>query len=161
VLSEIDEIIRQILDGYAGEPWHGYSTREIMEGITASQAFAHPIPGAHSIAEIVLHMISWQNEVINRVQGQAPGLPSEGDWPTIGPGGEPEWRSCRARLQESTDQLVATVRSAPADLLDRRVGSSADRSLATGMTMRATLHGVVSHNAYHSGQIALLKKHTP
>jgi uncharacterized damage-inducible protein DinB len=156
--SEVAEIIRQIRDGYTGEPWHGYATLKILEGIGAGQAFARPLRDVHSIAEIVRHMVSWQDEVRYRLQGQAPGLPPEGDWPEAGPGTESEWQSCLEKLRESTGRLLDFLTTLPAAALNRRVGSSSDRSLATGMSVRAMLYGVVSHNAYHSGQIAILKK---
>jgi hypothetical protein len=51
---------RRILDG---DPWYGAAIMEVLEGITHQQAAARPIPGAHNIWELVLHMTGWVREV--------------------------------------------------------------------------------------------------
>jgi uncharacterized damage-inducible protein DinB len=153
-----DEIIRQIQEGYSGEPWHGFSTMQILQGVTARQAFALPPGEGHSIAEIVLHLVSWQNEVRRRLQGQWPELPAEGDWPTSDQQSEDGWQRCLERLRASMERLLEELGRLSAEALDKRVGDKTDRFLGSGMSMRAMAYGVVSHNAYHSGQIAVLKK---
>ena len=44
--------------------------------------------------------------------------------------------------------------------MERLGGSISDRNpaLGTGVTHRAMVHGVIQHNAYHSGQISLLRR---
>jgi hypothetical protein len=63
-----------------------------------------------------------------------------------------------AALGESLEELARAVESLPPAGLDRRVGTLGDRSLGTGVSCREMIHGLVQHNAYHSGQIALLRK---
>ena len=41
-----------------GPMWHGPALAEVLDGVTAEQAAAHPVKGAHSIWEIVLHVIA-------------------------------------------------------------------------------------------------------
>jgi hypothetical protein len=36
--------------------------------------------------------------------------------------------------------------------------SDRDPALGSGVNHRAMVHGLIQHNAYHSGQIALLRK---
>jgi hypothetical protein len=50
------------------------------------------------------------------------------------------------------------VRQLEADELLAMVGDTKDRPLGTGVTCLDMLVGVLQHNAYHSGQIALLAK---
>ncbi len=40
-----------------GEPWHGDAIWHILEGVSPEQAAARPLPHAHTIWEIVMHMI--------------------------------------------------------------------------------------------------------
>lgn len=54
-LQRLEEQLERALEG---EAWHGPSVLEILEGVTAAQAAAHPIAGAHSIWELVLHLCS-------------------------------------------------------------------------------------------------------
>ena len=53
-MSEIKRINDQLKRAFEGTAWHGPSVSEVLAGVTAEQAAAHPIAGAHSIWEIVL-----------------------------------------------------------------------------------------------------------
>jgi uncharacterized damage-inducible protein DinB len=44
------------------------------------------------------------------------------------------------------------------DRLEEILGSERDRPTGGGVSVYTTLHGIIQHNAYHTGQIALLKK---
>ena len=54
-----------------GEAWYGDSAREILNGVTAEQAQAHPIANAHSIWELVLHVEAWCKFCLRRGAGNA------------------------------------------------------------------------------------------
>ena len=129
--------------------------------MTAEEAAAHPIPGAHSIWEIVLHMTGWLNEVRRRLGGRPPDMPEKGDWPEPGETSEAAWQRDRSRLEEavtkSSRHALRSPRGGPGPdgRIDRRARNPA---LGTGVTHRAMVNGIVQHNAYHSGQIALLRK---
>jgi hypothetical protein len=56
-MSEIHRIADQLKRSLEGEAWHGPALRELLSGVTAKQAAARPLAGAHSIWEIVLHII--------------------------------------------------------------------------------------------------------
>jgi uncharacterized damage-inducible protein DinB len=141
-------------------PWHGPSLIETLRGLTPAQAAAHPIPGAHSIWELVLHLAAWQGEVTRRLEGKAPALPDEGDWPAVGEVSEAAWLSALGRLGETLLPLKKTLgRLTDADL-DRPTGSLS-RTLGTGSLHRTMVVGLLQHAAYHSGQIVLLRKALP
>jgi uncharacterized damage-inducible protein DinB len=159
-MSDVLFLREQLRKGYSDDPWHGPDTASLLADVTAEEAAAHPVAGAHSVWEIVLHMIAWQNEARQRLGGKQPGLPEEGDWP------EPEeisaaaWRRDRARLGESLDELSRTLAGCTDADLERPGGTFSDRdpALGTGVTHRDMVNGLVQHNAYHSGQLALLRK---
>lgn len=52
-LSRIDEQLRLSFEGGA---WHGPALLEVLAGLGPDAASAHPIRGAHSVWEIVLHL---------------------------------------------------------------------------------------------------------
>lgn len=54
--AELSRLAEQLARALEGEAWHGLSVLEVLAGITAEQAAAHPIAGAHSIWELVLHL---------------------------------------------------------------------------------------------------------
>jgi uncharacterized damage-inducible protein DinB len=156
-MSDVQFLREQLRKGYSDDPWHGPSTVDALRGITAAEAAAHPVPGAHSVWEIVLHMTAWQNEVRRRLGGKEPTLPQEGDWPAPGGTSEADWQRDRERLGASLDELLDGLSEAD---LERTGGAISDRDpvLGTGVTHRAMVNGLVQHNAYHSGQISLLRK---
>lgn len=152
------ELLRK---GHSSDPWHGTATAELLAGVSSSMAAARPIPDGHSIWEIVLHMTGWQREVARRLGGAAPGLPDEGDWPAS-PESSAEssgeaWDRAKAELGESLEQLADAVSSLSDQDLQVRIGTSS-RPLGTGVTRAETVIGMLQHNAYHSGQIAILIK---
>jgi hypothetical protein len=56
VRTELARLEEQLQRSFEGEAWHGPSLRETLDGVTAEEASRHPIPGAHSIWELVLHL---------------------------------------------------------------------------------------------------------
>lgn len=151
--------LANLLDrGYREDPWHGPPTAELLRDLDAHTAAARPVAEGHSIWELVLHMTGWQGEVQLRLGGASPTYPAEGDWPEVGEPSEERWQAARAALKASTERLQAAIAALTEDALDRRVGVARDRPLGAGVTLRDTILGIVQHNAYHSGQIALLRR---
>lgn len=155
-MAEIDRLIDELRRDQQADPWHGPSARQVLEGVTAAAAAARPIPGAHSIWELALHIIAWRNEVARRVDGGEPAEPEEGDWPAVTDTSDAAWDRTRARMEESYDRLVAALRRLPESRLDEPV--SRTRDPGSGVTYYVTLHGVPQHDAYHLGQVSLLKR---
>ena len=52
----VEILADQISRAFRGESWHGPSVREVLAGVSAADAAAHPIAGAHSIWKIVLYL---------------------------------------------------------------------------------------------------------
>jgi len=151
--------LRELLrKAHADDPWHGPSTTDVLEGITAAQAAAHPVPGAHSIWEIVLHLAAWCGEVTRRLEGNPPAMPAEGDWPAIGEVSAVAWERAQKHLDATHAHVLENLTRLHDADLDRLGGSLNDRALGTGVTHRTMVEGLLQHAAYHSGQIALLRK---
>jgi len=142
-----DEIRRAL----TGEAWHGPSLRELLEGLSAEEAMQRPIPTAHNIWELVLHMTSWSNIALRRITGGQV-EPYEGeDWSIASGFSEDHWAAIRAALTESHERLCEVV----AGLGDQQLMENAPKS---DNSVAVMLHGVAQHDAYHGGQISLLKK---
>jgi uncharacterized damage-inducible protein DinB len=158
-MSDVLFFREQLRKGYSDDPWHGPDTTSLLADVTAEEAAAHPVAGAHSLWEIVLHMTAWQNEVRRRLGGKAPSLPEEGDWSEPGEISAAAWRRDRERLGESLDELLRALAGRTDADLDRAGGSLSERDPALGTgTHRDMINGLVQHNAYHGGQLALLRK---
>jgi uncharacterized damage-inducible protein DinB len=158
VRAEIARIIDELEREHAGDPWHGSPLRQILEGIDHRQAAHRPLPGAHTIWELVLHMISWKNEVRRRIEGAPAGEPLEGDWPKPPTATADAWRDTLAALEASHRSLVSSVSSLPEDKLFQPTNDPRERETGLGVDHYVLLHGMVQHDVYHAGQIALLKK---
>ena len=157
-MDEIIRIVDQLEREYAGDPWHGSPLSQILDGVTHQQAARKPIASGHSIWELVLHIAAWKNEVRNRLSGAPAGEPEDGDWPTVTEESERGWQDARERLELAHRLLVSAVRALPETKLFEPTNDTRNRETGTGVTYYELLHGVVQHDVYHSGQIAVLKK---
>lgn len=150
-MPEIELIADQLKRAFDGEAWHGPALMEVLDGIDAQTAAAHPIVEAHSIWELVLHLTTWERVIVRRIQGEAL-MPSDDEnfsdvqQPTDAP-----WRDAVKNLRSTHEALIQLVAAMKESRLSDRVpGKDYD--------LRFMLTGAVQHAAYHGGQIALLKK---
>ncbi|HJU65946.1 MAG TPA: DinB family protein [Gemmatimonadaceae bacterium] len=157
-MTEIESLVDLMRRAHDGDPWYGPSLRQLLSGVTAQQASAHPVPSGHSIWEIVLHIAAWKDEARSRLGGRAASMPDAGDWPKVGETTEARWVDAKRRLGESHQALVEATSKFPAARLHERPKDERVRELGTGMTYYETLHGVLQHDVYHTAQIAMLKR---
>jgi uncharacterized damage-inducible protein DinB len=141
-----------------GDPWYGDSIQRLTGDLTAGEAGARPIPGAHSIWELVLHITSWAREIQRRLTVGKWQMPADGDWPASPEPTTENWRAALAALHQAHEELAATLRTWPETRLDEQVGQERNPALGTGVTFAQMLHGLLQHDAYHTGQIGLLRK---
>ena len=154
-MGEIGRIVDLLDRAFQGDAWHGPAVREILVGLNASQAAARPLEGGHTIWELVLHMTVWKDEVRRRIEGETPrSLPPAEDWPTVGRTDEPSWRAALDDLASSHARLRAVM----AQVLDRQLDGPLGGDGGTVWTVYTTVHGVIQHDLYHAGQIAILRK---
>ena len=157
-MSEIIRIIDQFEREHDGDPWHGSPLSAILDAVTAADAALRPLPGSHSIWELVLHMTSWKKEVRRRLSGGAAALPEDGEWPDVGDPTEKCWAAAKSRLDDAHRQLMTDIRATPESRLYEPTNDPRDLQTGAGVTFYQLLHGLVQHDVYHSGQIALLAK---
>jgi uncharacterized damage-inducible protein DinB len=132
--------------------WHGPSLSEVLRGVTHEQAAWRPIGSAHTIWELVLHIITWVDVPHERLRGAARKDVDTGeDWPTPPNSSADAWQASVKRLENRHRALAETVRALRDEQLD-------DRVVGHDYTIRDMLDGVVEHGTYHGGQIALLTK---
>lgn len=157
VVAERDVILDELARAWNGDAWHGDSLRAVLRGVTAEQAAARPIPGAHSIGELVLHLAAWSQEVARRLADRVAREPAVGDWRAFA-STEAAWQAALAELAEAHAALVAAVEAFPPADLPKVIGDEVDPPPVSGTTYGVMLHGLSQHYAYHGGQIAILKK---
>jgi uncharacterized damage-inducible protein DinB len=156
-VAEIPRLDDQVARAIAGEPWHGSSIAAILSGVDAATAGRRPLSGAHTIWELALHLTGWTREVTRRLGGAAPGVPPEGDWPPAPAPDPADWARARADLDAAHRELRAALARFPAARLHETI-SAPGATAQDAVTYYQTLLGLVQHDAYHAGQIAILKK---
>jgi uncharacterized damage-inducible protein DinB len=158
VTSEATRLIDQFKRAHDGDPWHGSPLKAILAGVTHEQAARRPPRGAHSIWELVLHVTGWRNEVARRATGQPAREPADGDYPDVGDPTPARWQAALDALDASHANLVKVVQGMSDERMLESTNDPRDRPLGTGVSYYELLHGIVQHDAYHAGQIAILKK---
>ena len=152
-MTEIERILDQLKRAFEGNAWHGPSVREVLAGIMAAQAHARPLANAHSIWELVRHIAVWEDVGRRRLTGDRAQIEisSPEDWPPPEDTSEAAWEQAKDALNRGHQALVEAIAATPESRLD-------DPIFEGMSTVYVTLHGVIQHDLYHAGQIAMLKK---
>jgi hypothetical protein len=154
----IEKLLIELDKPMNGDPWYGSSIKKVLEEITHEEAFAITFVSAHSIAEIALHVCAWINEVNSRLEGNEPADPKMGDWPKVERYGQSYWTEIKSNIYSAHESLIELVTNFPFEKFEERMGKERIPELGTGFSFREMLIGLMQHNVYHLGQIALLKK---
>ena len=154
-MTEVERIVDQFRRAFDGDAWHGPAVLTILNGISAVQASAHPIPTAHSIWELVLHISAWERACKRRLEGDRAQLSDDEDWPAVSETTEEAWQKTKQELIDNHRQLLEVIGSLDQSRLDQPIIEDPSTPFSS---VYVTLHGGVQHDLYHAGQIALLKK---
>lgn len=132
--------------------WHGPSLADLLGDVSAADAAARPVPGAHTIWELVLHVTAWTRVVRERLGDRPTPEPTpEQDWPPVKDMSAESWRAAVEGLKAAHRELAEDVEALDDAAFVARVP---DRDY----TVIVMLHGLVEHDTYHGGQIAILKR---
>ena len=149
-MDEVKVIYDQIETTFRGRSWHGPNMIQVLEGVSVDKASLRPLSQRHSIWEIVNHINYWMNIALLGLNGEI--LPNpEGfvDWPKVGTTKE-EWRASVADLEITVNTLLNVLMDFSETKLEENVPGKT-------FNYRTLLHGVLHHNLYHMGQIAVFR----
>lgn len=135
--SDLESLRHDLHQVYDGDPWHGSSITNVLEGIDADAASLRSIPHAHTIWELVLHMTSWTREVASRVGGAG---------------------GCEAGSRRGARRAGAEGSEAGARGFAAWVGDQREPAAGTGVPVGTVIRGLLQHHTYHQGQIAILRR---
>lgn len=153
-MSETARLADQIRRAFDGNAWHGDSVLELLKDVNAKMAAAHPIKNAHSIWELVLHIAAWDGAVVMRTGGEAVELRDEQNFPPVKDTTDEAWRKAIEHARHTHDQLAHAVAAFP----DVRLPEQVPGKTENYYNFFYMFSGIVQHELYHAGQIALLKK---
>jgi hypothetical protein len=150
-MSEVDRIVVRFDQVMHGSAWHGDAGWEILKDISPEAAAKRAIPDAHSIWEIVMHMIFWEEVATERLAGKRAGLIEERNFPAMPKATQEHWDKTVNQFRDSNHKFRAALSKLEVSRLD-------ELSAAGKRTFYDEAHGLIEHHIYHLGQIALLKK---
>ena len=150
-MSAIQRVLNHYDGVLNGEPWHGDAIWQVLDGISAQQAAARPIPEFHTIWELVTHMTFWEGVAMQRLAGQRAGLVEELNFPAMPEPTEENWR-------KALDEFHASNRAFRDALAKLDPAKLDELTAARKRTFYGEAHGILEHHVYHIGQIAMLKK---
>ena len=159
-MTRSSSIHRLLLENVQPRPgrrgWHGGATPiGALRGVSAEQAAWRAAPGRSTIWELTLHIAYWKYAVRRRLEGtDGPSFPrSPANFPKQpDPPTESDWKADRRLLAEEHERLLDAIASVRVAHLDRRPPGS--RKWTDG----ELILGIAQHDAYHTGQIQLLKR---
>jgi uncharacterized damage-inducible protein DinB len=150
-MAEVQRIALLLKEGYDGRPWYGTALRKLLADVTAERAAVRPFAGAHSIWQEALHAIAWRKVACRLLRGETVGkLTDEENWPEPPAGDAVAWQQTLAEMAQTQQELEAALERLTDDRLD-------EKAPGTSFSFYVLLHGIIHHDAYHAGQIAMLR----
>lgn len=155
--SPISQLLLENIQPPRGrQGWHGGATPlGAVRGVTVETALWRPAPGRKSIWELTLHIAYWKYAVRRRLEGgTGPRFArSPANFPA--PPRQPDqaaWDADRALLAGEHRRLLEVVAAIPPSRYGRRVQASKRWSVGE------LVLGIAQHDAWHTGQIVMLKR---
>ncbi len=155
-MKKSEQLKQELEKVLSGNPWYGNPVYAIIDQVIFEAAFEKPDHSVHNIAGIVLHMISWTEEVIDRLNGMDAQVPSSGDWPDPGAPDEQKWQNYVSDLKLVNVNLLGIIQSYPEEQWEELVNGTIEND--EGTTYEQLVAGLIQHHIYHAGQIALLNR---
>lgn len=152
--SELASVINQFEELLEKDPWYGSSLKALFDQVNPEWIFKAPVKGIHSIAELLTHMITWQNFAVKQIIGESDFKPNQEDsfiWDKQFPKGPGTWELMKNEFISGTRNMISLLRQYDDSLMDQLVPNF-------NYTYRFLLNGVIQHNLYHTGQISLIRK---
>lgn len=152
--TQIEELIREFKTIYNGSPWLGNSIKSVLEGIAPEKALETPLREVNCIAGLVSHMITWRMLLIKRMENDDTydvNQEESFNYSNYGSTSTEIWNHLLNRLDETQNKIVDLLASQQEDFLNKKVARRT-------YDFRHLTHGVIQHDIYHMGQIAILKK---
>lgn len=151
--KEVEATIHRIENTLSGQPWYGKSIFTILDEVNADKAKAQLGGSSHSLLDILYHMNTWADFTLKRIQKdssydlkQAEAL----DWRTIDAKLH-SWKKGLAEFKKIHKQILAELAKKDDDFLLEMVDYRK-------YNFRFLINGLIEHNIYHAGQIALMNK---
>ncbi len=130
---------------YDGDASYGDPAMKILEGITSESALKRPDKKSHNAAELLAHIIGWEEVYLKRFEGDPKATIDQDlsfDWKRIDKNEKTAWQSLLSTFGKDNKQLISLLEQEKYD----------------PQTKEKLVNNIMEHGIYHLGQIALIKK---
>jgi uncharacterized damage-inducible protein DinB len=151
--SRINHHIDQLKRVYHGDNWVDESYEGKLNVITEEDVFTQPIPGVHSVAEIVWHCIYWRKVNVQRLLGNnayRDETMGEYNFLPVEVLKKKGWKQLLVELKDSQNEIFEVLKDKTDEFLEN--------TYRPGYTFDFLLEGTVQHDYYHLGQIGLVMR---
>lgn len=151
--KDIHHIIKTQKNVIGGENWYGENFRNKIDGLTEAQAFERPTARVHTVAELVSHITAWRCYNIGKLKGQPTGLTMESpeNWKDNELLKQQGWEQLKKAFYDSAEELTHLMEKRDDAFLDEMYNGN-------GHDWRGLFEGLIQHDIYHLGQIAITIK---
>jgi uncharacterized damage-inducible protein DinB len=149
-MRETERIADLLKAFYEGDCWIGLNFKHALKDVDFMQAAQKKEPFNNSIWQLVNHLIYWRKTVIIRLQGVL-GNPPMNDFYQPKEPSQKAWEATLEHFKEVNEALIQAIIIFSDDRLDQP-------SPMKGQTFHDLLIGCMQHDAYHLGQVTMLKK---
>jgi uncharacterized damage-inducible protein DinB len=135
-------LLEQLRTTHTQQDWF-VPLKPALEGLTSAQATWKPKGGDHSIGQLANHLLFWNSQQLARFKHVPDAKYGGNNDETFDAFDAARWDETRQRLDRVLGDLEKLVSEADAQTLQ---------------SWAPTLGRIATHNAYHTGQILLLRK---
>lgn len=147
-----EKLVHELRSLYKGKPWLDVTLEGSIKNISAKDAASRPIQNGNSIWTIVNHLVFWHCAVTGRLMNPDKIFVAEGkDFLPIADVTEAAWQKTNENLQTSLEETARAILN-----FDEKKWDEVCPGKQT--TFYENAIGIIEHDAYHLGQIVLLKK---
>lgn len=148
-MNEQERLSKLLKDHFNGEPWIDVQIIGALKGLKAKDAAKH-IHGLNAIWQIVHHMSCWRETILQRVQGKIIPSPPDNYFVAINDTSSKAWTAAISRLKMAQKDLLSYL-AKNTDDPDQHPGNG-------NYSRYELIQGILQHDAYHLGQIVLIRK---
>ncbi|MEW6194652.1 MAG: DinB family protein [Bacteroidota bacterium] len=149
--SRVKNYINQLTQLFGGDSWNDESYMEKLKSVNEQIAFAQPLPGKHSVAEILWHVIYWKTILIKQIQGDfefRKRTEKEFNFLPVEKLKQKGWINLVAEFKQTHETLIA--------MLNERDDNFLQEEFSPGKSFDYQIDGIIHHDIYHLGQIGLV-----
>lgn len=149
-MKENKRLSKLLKDHFNGDPWIDVQLLDSLKGLTAKEA-ARNINGLNSVWEIVQHMTCWRETLLQRIEGRHVPAPAHNYFFPLKDTSAAAWTAAIKQLKASQEALLDYLSNDNIAVIDEAPPGS-------NYSRYELLQGVLQHDAYHLGQIVLIRK---